>query len=119
MEELIERIGAKAGIASDAARNSVAALLSYLDKNAPKGRMEELYAAVPGTEALVGKRRGGIFGAFGGGLMGVYTQLSSSGLSNEQMQRAGEELLAFAREKVGDDAVDDVIGSVPALRQLL
>ena len=119
MDELIERIEEKAGISSDAARSSVAALLSYLDKNAPKRRMEELYAAVPGSEALVGKRRGGIFGAFGGGLMGVYSQLSAAGLSNEQMQHAGEELMVFAREKVGDDAVDDVIGLVPALRQLL
>ncbi len=38
--------------------------------------MAELYAAVPEAEAMVGKRRGGIFGVFnGGGLMGIYAQL--------------------------------------------
>lgn len=119
MDELIERIEQKVGIGPDAARSSVAALLSYLDKNAPKQRMAEIYAAVPGAEAMVGKRRGGIFGAFSGGLMGIYTQLNSAGMSNEQMQMAGEEILAFAREKVGPEAIDDVIGSVPALRQIL
>ena len=117
MDELIERLEQKAGVGPEAARKSVAAILTYLDKNAPANRMEELYAAVPGARELTGNPRSGLLGGIGG-LLGVYTQLKSTGLTSEQMQSAGTELLAFTREKVGDEAIDDVIASVPAIRQL-
>ena len=113
MDELIERIERRAGVEPDTARKSIAAILTYLDRNsattdelstppdrnAPKGRMAELYAAVPEAEGLVTKRRGGIFSAFSGGLMGIYSQLTSAGFTVEQMQMAGEEVVAYAREK--------------------
>jgi hypothetical protein len=118
MDELIERLRQKAGVSPEAATKSIAAILTYLDKNAPANRMAEVYAAVPGSRDLVGKGGGGLFGGIGG-LLGVYTQLKSAGLSSEQMQNAGTELLAFTREKVGDEAIEDVIASVPALRQML
>ncbi len=118
MDELIERIERKAGLSPEAARKSIATILTYLDKNAPRQRMVELYAAVPGAEALVGKRRGGIFGMFNSGLAGIYTQLAAAGFSQEQMQMAGEEVVAFAREKVGHDAVEDLIAKTPGIRQL-
>ena len=118
MEELIERLRDKAGVEPEAAETAISAIITYLDKNAPPSRMEELYAAVPGARELAGRRSGGLFAGMGG-LFGVYTQLKSAGLSSEQMQSAGTELLAFTREKVGDEAIDDVIASVPALKQLL
>jgi len=119
MDELIERIEHRVGVAPETARKTISAILTYLDRNAPKERMAELYAAVPDAEAMVGKRRGGIFSVFnGGGLMGIYTQLASAGFSNEQMQMAGEEVVNFAREKVGDDAVEDLIAFTPGIRQL-
>ncbi len=119
MDELIERIERRVGVEPEAARKSIAAILTYLDRNAPKDRMAELYAAVPEAEGLVTKRRGGIFGAFsGGGLMGIYSQLTSAGFSVEQLQMAGEEVVAFAREKAGDAVVDDLIESTPGVRQL-
>lgn len=118
MDELIERIERRAGVEPDTARKSIAAILTYLDRNAPKGRMAELYAAVPEAEGLVTKRRGGIFSAFSGGLMGIYSQLTSAGFTVEQMQMAGEEVVAYAREKAGDAVVDDLIESTPGVRQL-
>lgn len=118
MDELIERIERRVGVEPEAARKSIAAILTYLDRNAPKDRMAELYAAVPEAEGLVTKRRGGIFSAFSGGLMGIYSQLTSAGFSVEQLQMAGEEVVAFAREKAGDAVVDDLIESTPGVRQL-
>ena len=119
MEELIERIERRVGVAPETARKTIAAFLTYFDRNGPKKRMAEFYAAVPDAEAMVGKRRGGLFGVFNGGLMGIYTQLAAAGFSIEQMQIAGEELVDFAREKVGDEAVDDLIAYTPGIRQLL
>lgn len=118
MDELIERIERKVGLAPETARKSIAAILTYLDKNGPQDRMSELYEAVPGARELVGKRRG-LFGVFGGGLAGVYSQLTQAGLSAEKMQMAGEEVLAFARERIGAEAVDEIIAATPGLRQLL
>ncbi len=43
---------------------------------------------------------------------------SAAGFSNEQMQMAGEEVINFAREKVGNDAVEDLIAFTPGIRQL-
>lgn len=119
MDELLARIEKKAAVAPEAGRKAIGVVLSYLDRNAPPHRMAEIYAALPGAEALVANRRGGVFGMLGGGLMGAYAQLTATGLSPGQMKAAGEELLAFAREKVGADAVDEIAASVPALRQFL
>lgn len=119
MEELIERIKRRVGVEPETARKSIAAIVTYLDRNAPKAKMAELYAAIPEAETLVTKRRGGIFSAFSSGLMGVYTQLTSAGFTNEQMQIAGEEVIAYAREKAGSAVIDDLIESTPGIRQLL
>lgn len=119
MEELINRIGQKAGVPQEAARHAVSVFISYLDRSAPKDRMADVYAAVPGVEALVVKQKGGLFSFLNGNsLSNVFSQLSEAGFSSQQMQWAGEELLAFAREKAGPEAVDDLISSVPQLRQL-
>jgi hypothetical protein len=119
MEELIERIERRVGVAPETARKSIAAFLTYFDRNGPKERMAEFYQAVPDAVSLVGKRRGGILGVFSNGLMSIYAQLTAAGFSIEQMQMAGEEVIAFAREKVGDDAVEDLIAETPGIRQLL
>lgn len=119
MNDLIERISKKAGITDNAAKEAVSAIISYLDSNVPENKMAPLYAAVPGAQALVVKPKGGLFGSVMGGIMAVYAKLAASGLSTGQMKAAGEELLAVAREKAGDAAVDDVVDSVPSLRQLL
>ncbi|MGV8839518.1 MAG: hypothetical protein ACWA6X_04355 [Bauldia sp.] len=118
MEELINRIGERAGVPHEAARQAVSVFISYLDRSAPRERMADVYAAVPGVESLVVKQKGGLFGFLNNGLTNVYSQLSAAGFSSQQMQWAGEELLAFAREKAGAEAVDDIIASVPQLRQL-
>ncbi len=119
LDELIQRIASAAGISAEAARKSLSAFLSYLDANAPKERMAPFYKAAPGIEGLVVKPKGGLFGMFSGGLMSLYSDLTSAGLSTTQMQKAGEAMLGFAREKVGDEEIDRLVASVPALRQLL
>jgi len=120
MDELLQRLEEKADVGPEAGRKAIGAVLSYLDRNAPAEKMAPLYAAIPGSKELTaGKKGGGLFGMIGGSLMGVYSQLTAAGLSTTQMQKAGTEILAFAREKVGDAAVDDIANSVPALRNLL
>ncbi len=119
MDELIARIASEAAITPEAARKSLSAFLSFLDSNAPKERLAPFLAASPGIEQLVVKPKGGLLGMFSGGLMTLYSDLTSAGLSMTQMQQAGEAMLEYAREKVGDDKIEELVDSVPALRQLL
>ena len=42
-------------------------------------------------------------------------KLQAAGLGMAEIKAAGSEVLAFAREKAGDDLVRDVAGSIPGL----
>ncbi len=121
MEELLARIATKTGVQPDVARKAIGIIVSHLDRHAPRLRMEELFAAFPGAEELVGppEKRGLLGKLMGDGLMGLYSDLTAAGLSLDDMQSAGEELMALAREKMGREAVDEITGSIPGLRQLL
>lgn len=121
MDELLARIEARAGVTVTVARKAIGVIVSHLDRHAPPERMAEFYAAIPGSADLVeDKKPAGLLGKmFGGGLLGVYNDLRAAGLETGQMQEAGEELMAFARERVGAEAVDEILGSVPGLKQFL
>lgn len=119
MEQLIDRIVATAGIGREPARKALSVLISYLSRAAPAEKMAPILAAFPGVETLIARPKGGLMGLFGGGLMAAYGELSAAGLSTDQMKTTGETILAAAREKAGKRAVDELLASVPMLRQLL
>jgi hypothetical protein len=52
-----------------------------------------------------------------GGIMGVGSQLMGLGLGMTEVQAIGRTLLAYAREKAGEDAVGEMVGSIPGLSQ--
>ena len=54
-----------------------------------------------------------------GGIMGVGTKLMAAGLGMDQMQAATREIISFAREKIGEDAVGEIVGTIPGLGQFL
>ncbi len=54
---------------------------------------------------------GGMMG--GGGVMALGQKLMAAGVPMGQMQPLGQELFAFGREKVGEDAMGPIIGSIP------
>ena len=111
MEELIGRITSAAGIDAETAKKSVAAILGFLKAEGPAKEVDQVMAAVPGA-AQAGE------GSFaGGGLMGLAGQLGDAGLDMGQMQTVGREVLAFAREKAGEDVVGEIVGATPGLGQ--
>lgn len=126
MQQLIDRVSAAAGIEPDTARKAVATILGFLQKNGDPDAVGRILDAVPGArEAAAGAAAeeggGGFLGGLmgGGGLMGLANQLSGLGLSMDQMQTAGRELFAFARDHAGEDAVGAVAGSIPGLQQFV
>ena len=126
MDELIARVAAAANLDAETAKKAVGIILGFLRKESDAPETEKLIAALPGADAAIaenaGAQGGGVMGAVagmmgGGGLMGLASQLSSAGLGMTEMQTVGKELFAFAREKVGEDVVGQVAGSVPGLSQ--
>ncbi len=124
MEDLIARIAAETDIEPDIAKKAVGIILGFLQKEGPEAETEALLAAIPGAaqaaaEGTSGGASGGLLGALGGGLMGLAGQLTGLGIGMGQMQTIGRQVLAYAREKAGDEAVGQVVAAIPGLAQFL
>ncbi len=120
MEELIGRIVANVGTDRETAERAIGVILNFLMKEGPPEQVNKLLAVFPGSEAVASgaEGSGGMFGSMGG-IMGVGTQLMSLGLSMGQVQGVTRELIGFAREKAGEDAVGQIVGSIPGLGQFV
>ena len=54
-----------------------------------------------------------------GGIMGAGTKLMAAGLSMGQVQGVTRETIAYAREKIGDEAIGEIVGAIPGLGQFI
>jgi hypothetical protein len=54
-----------------------------------------------------------------GGVMGAGMSMMSAGLSMGQVQDVTREFIAYAREKVGADAVGEIVDAIPGLSQFV
>jgi hypothetical protein len=117
MDELIGRLVANLGVERTTAETAVGIILAFLAKEGPPDKIQTLLAKLPGAEALIQKapaEGGGM-----GGVMGAGMQMMSAGLSMGQVQDVTGQFIAFAREKVGEDAVGEIVGSIPGLSQFV
>jgi hypothetical protein len=124
VEELVDRIVRDVGIDADTARTAVRVVLNFLLADGPRGTVERIAAelGVPDTEAT--PDRGGLKGRLaglipGGGAMAAFSTLTGLGLGMEEIEGVVTTFVDFAREKVGDDTVDEVIRAIPGLERLL
>ena len=126
MEELLARITEKTGLDQATARKAIAIILGYLKKEGPPNEVNRLLAAMPGAEDVIadagqsgGGGLSGMMSAMGGGVMALGGQLMGIGVSMGQMQPLGRELFAYGREKVGEDVMGTIVGSIPGLSQFV
>jgi len=120
MDELIGRLVANVGIDRDAAVKAVAVILDFLNKEGPAGAVQDLIGKMPGAAALLQNQpedSGGMFAM--GGLMGAGSKMMAAGLSMGQVQAVTREVIAYAREKAGEDTVGTVVGAIPGLDQFV
>ncbi len=116
MDELIGRIAADIGIDRDVAAKAIAIILAFLIKEGPADQVKAILAKMPGAEAAA--QSAPAAGAFSmGGIMGAGTQLMGLGLGMGQVQQVTRVVMAYAREKAGDDAVGEIVSSIPGLGQ--
>jgi hypothetical protein len=118
MEALIGRLVADADVDRTAAETAVGTILDFLAKEGPADKMQVLLAKPPGAEALkqkvVADGDGGM-----GDVMGAGMRMMGSGLSMDQVQGITRQFIAFAREKVGEDEVGEIVGAIPGLSQFV
>lgn len=122
MEDLIARLVAKAGVDRAAAEKSVGIILDFLVKEGSADKIQPLIAKLPGAQALIDAQQasdagGGMFGM--GELMGAGTKMMAAGLSMGQVQTVTKEVIAYSREKAGEDAVGEIVGAIPGLSQFV
>ena len=84
--------------------------------------MKTLLERLPGAAAMIAAAQsvesGGLFGGMGG-IMGLGAKLMGAGLDMNQIQGVARELIAFAREKAGDDVMRDIGAAIPGLNQFV
>jgi hypothetical protein len=120
MNELIARLVANVGIDQAAAEKSVGIILDFLKKEGPADKVQALIDKMPGAEALLAaaaSESGGMFSM--GGLMGAGTKMMGAGLSMGQVQGVTKEVIAYAREKAGEDTIGEIVGAIPGLSQFI
>lgn len=120
MDELIARLVANVGVDRETAEKAVGIILDFLVKEGPPDKVQPLIDKLPGAQALIQAEQasgGGMFAM--GGLMGAGTKMMAAGLSMGQVQTVTKEVIAFSREKAGEDAVGEIVGSIPGLSQFV
>jgi hypothetical protein len=121
MEELIARLKANCGVEGPAAEKAVGIILDFLRKEGPPDKVQVLIDKMPGGQAAAAAAgegsSGGMFGM--GGIMGAANRLMAAGLGMGQVQCVTREVVAYAREKAGEDAVGEVVGAIPGLSQFV
>ena len=118
MDELLDRLVAKVGVDRGVAEKAVGIILAFLLKEGPADKVQALINQMPGADTVM--QTAANEGGFGmGGIMGVGTKLMAAGLGMDEMQGVTRELRAESREKVGEDAVGEIVGSIPGLGQFI
>ena len=124
MDELIARLVADVGIDRAAAEKAVGIILEFLVKEGPADKVQPLLAKLPGAEAVMQKTAsesdsGGVMGGAMGGVMGAGMRMMSAGLSMGQVQTVTRAVIAYTREKAGEDAVGEIVAAIPGLAQFV
>ena len=117
MDELVGRLVANVGVDRTVAEEAVGIILAFLLKEGPSDKVQALIDQMPGADAAVQAASGEDSGM--GGVMGVGTKLMAVGLGMSEMQGVTREILAYSREKAGEDTVGEIVVSIPGLSQFI
>ncbi len=135
MDNVIARVATTANLSPEVARKTVALIADFIQREASEDAVKELWEKAPELHAIVasGDKTGGEGMGFGlkglmgiatgamggGGLMSLGGELMGLGLSMDQIQIAGREVFAYAREVAGDQVIGEIAASIPGLSQFI
>ena len=122
MDELVDQVVGNVGIDRPVAERALGIILDFLAAEGPADTVQGLLGRLPGAAEAVAAARaeggGGLF-AGGGGIMGVGSRLMSAGLNMSEIQGVTRELIAYARNKAGDQDVNAIVEAIPGLSQFI
>jgi hypothetical protein len=113
MQDLIKRLTAVTGLDETRAEEALGIVLTLIRTQGHQQKVDALFERLPGAQELAA--RGGLMG----GPLVAMSRLQAAGLSMAQIKSLGSEVLAYAKEKAGDQAVRDAAGSIPGLSAYL
>ncbi|MCX8998517.1 hypothetical protein NOF55_15485 [Rhizobiaceae bacterium BDR2-2] len=129
MNEVVSKIAGQVGISPELTEKALGMMLGFLQREGEDGPVAKMIESLPGAIELVAKYNGegqgkGLLGGLmsaigGGGIMGLGQQLMAEGLGMSEITALAKETMATAREYAGDEVVDNVIASVPGLKQFV
>jgi hypothetical protein len=119
MDELIDRLVTNVGIDKSTAEQAVGIILNFLKKEGPPGQVQSLLDDLPGAAALMESKNsgGGLFDM--GGLMGTGAKLMGIGLGMGQIEAVTREIIAYSREKAGNETIGEIVTAIPGLAQFV
>lgn len=132
MNELIDQIINRLGLGRGQAEQGAGVLFALLERFGDNDIIRMLFDRLPGAADLAGAQRetvqsggGGLMGAIGdmlGGQADAVTDalgaFDATDLSIDQAREMIPMVIGFAREHAGSEIVDQVMDSVPWLREL-
>lgn len=133
MEELIQMISTRLGVADETVRKALTVLLKFARKQMKAADFEKLIAQFPGAADLLAgadetpaSSSSGLFGGLSA-LLGpqaaaaasAFNDLKASGLNSAQITELAQLFLAKAREVAGSETVDAFLKEVPLLQTFL
>jgi hypothetical protein len=123
MNELVNQVADRVGIAPDTAEKAVGMMLAFLQKEGDADAVSRMLSAIPGGTELAASAGGGgggfLSGLMGGGIMGLGQQLMGLGLGMGEITALAKETIGVAKQYAGEPTVDEVVASVPGLGQFV
>ncbi len=134
MENLIARVAAATHANPNAARQAVAMIIDFIEREGPEEAVAALISKTPEFQAIVasskvgGEGLGGLAKGLmgtgagmmgGGGLMALGASLASIGFTMQQIQTTGKIVFEYARLHAGDDIMGEISAAIPGLSQFI
>ncbi len=114
MDELVAKVASATGLDPATAREAVTIIIQFLANAAPKDKVDQLAAAIPGTAPIIASAADGP-----SDVMEAFGALTAAGLDMGEVQSAATAFGEAARAEVGPETFDAIVASIPGLSQFV
>ena len=115
MDDLINRVVEKADVSEEVAKSAIAVILNFLSNDGPEDKVNKLIESLPGSSELMKTSPD----SGESGLMGTFNELIAAGLEMGNVQTVSKEIISFAKEKAGEELVDEIVDGISGLSQFV
>ncbi|QDS87789.1 hypothetical protein EC9_19710 [Rosistilla ulvae] len=138
MDELLQQLTDRLGIDPSTAQGVTGKAMAMIKENVDESTFKSLASSIPGLDSIItagethdsGEPSGGLLGKLAGmasGMLGgsagnaleMGAALSEKGLPTDKLGEFVTMLIAFIKEKAGDDVLEQVFAKFPMLKSLI